>query len=72
MGRAEIVIVAVATTTAQPFAAGIVLVTVYVPGVLEFVLTTPVAISLKFKPVVEVKTPATPPPEKVGVAINAF
>ena len=60
-----IVIGDVEVTAGQPPAAAIVLVTVYVPSVLDNKSTKPVD-ELITKPAVEVKVPATPPPLKVG------
>ena len=66
-GNVLIVIELVAVTKAQPPAAAMVLVTVYVPAVLAERSTRPVAVFKKTSPVVEEKIPATPPPLKVGV-----
>jgi hypothetical protein len=65
-GVAFIVILLVADTRAQPPAAAIVLVTVYVPGVLADRLTCPVAVLTNTNPAVDENVPATPPPLKVG------
>ena len=61
-GRTVIVTGEVAVTTPHPFAAAIVLVTRYAPGVLPARLTNPVAV-LMLNPFVELKIPETPPPE---------
>ena len=50
----------VALTCAQPFAAAMVLVTVYTPAVLVLKLMVPRAVFVKFKPTVELNTPAVP------------
>ena len=50
--------------------AAIVLVTVYVPGVDKLRFTAPLLAI--FKPPVDVKAPATPPPENTGVRLVAF
>ena len=59
-------------TAAQPFAAAIVLVTVYVPAVLADKLTWPVAVLTNTSPAVDENIPATPPPLNVGLGLAAF
>jgi hypothetical protein len=64
VGNAKMVIEAVACTRPQPFAAANVLVTVYVPGLLNAKSTspgTPPALNTKFGEFA-VNTPASPPP----------
>ena len=62
----------VAVTAGQPFAAEMVLVTVYVPGVLVAKFICPVLVLTKFNPDVEENVPATPPPINVGEGLAAF
>ena len=69
---AVIVISLVAVTTAQPPAAAIVLVTVYIPGVLADKLISPEAAFTNTKPAEDEKTPAPPPPLNVGKGLIAL
>ena len=62
----------VAVTCEHPPEAEMVLVTVYVPAVLDAKFTWPVAVLIKFKPAVDENVPATPPPLKVGDGFVAF
>jgi hypothetical protein len=62
------VTVLVAVAAAQPPAAAIVLVTVYVPGVDELSVMAPVA-ALRVRPAVEVKLPAAAPAPSVTVGL---
>lgn len=55
-----------AVADAHPPEAGIVLVTVYVPGVLAERSTSPVPELTNTNPAVEVKVPAVPPPLNAG------
>ena len=64
-----IVIGTVSETVGHPPAAGIVLTTVSVPGVLEIKSIIPVEGSINKVGEVELKSPATPPPVNVGVAV---
>ena len=66
-----IVIVEVATTLVQP-ADVTVLVTAYVPAVLEESVTNPVAALMLNPAGAVVKVPATPPPLKVGDGLAAL
>ena len=51
---------------AHPLPAGMVLVTVYEPGVLAPIFTWPVEVLKKTNPPVELNVPATPPRTGVG------
>ena len=66
------VMLEVATTAAQPPAAAIVFVTVYVPAVLAAKFIIPVAALILNPAGEEVKVPATPPPLNVGDGFAAF
>ena len=72
IGKAVIVIVAVALTAIHPLAAAIVLVTVYVAGVLPDKFTSPVNELILNPAGVEVNAPATPPPENAGAGFKAL
>ena len=63
--------VAVALTAGHAPEAGMVLVTVYVPGVLAAKFTRPVA-AVMLNPAVDVNVPAVPPPLNVGEGFAAF
>jgi len=65
-GSSVIVILLDALTATQPPPAGIVLTTVYMPGVLADRSTCPVSELIKTRPGVDENRPATPPGLKVG------
>lgn len=64
-------IVVVEITAGHPPVAASVLLTVYVPGVLEARVTSPVA-ALITNPEVELNVPEVLPPAMVGVGLVAF
>ena len=62
IGKAVIVMLAVAVCTAHPPAAAIVFVTIYVPGALKLKFKSPVAEFID-NPTIELNVPEIPPPE---------
>ena len=71
-GAAVMVTLEVATACPQPPVAGIVLVTVYVPGVEARRLIIPVAVLVNTKPGADANVPAMPPPLKTGDGFGPF
>ncbi len=67
-GAAVMVTCVVAVAAAQPPLAAMLLVTVYMPGVEEARVITPV-VALMVRPVVEVNTPPLAPVPKLGVGL---